>query len=53
MSKTTWLGALNFYVFQWFGVRVARVLDDVSGRPVRWTVITAKPLAGYDGRPWR
>lgn len=30
----TWLGALNFFVLQWFGVRLARVVDRPTPREV-------------------
>ena len=49
----TWLTLVNYYLLQWFFVRLARVLDD-EGRQVGWTVLRwPRPLSGYDGRPWR
>lgn len=42
----SWLGALNFLFFQWFGYRLAYSFDE-DGKPVSWTFIKRKPLAGW------
>lgn len=42
----TWLGALNFVVLQWFGVRLVRVSAD--GRTIGWRVWRwIVPLTGW------
>lgn len=49
----TWLGILNFALFQWFGVRLARVIErrreaDRQLVLVRWAVLRwIWPLTGW------
>ena len=33
MTKRTWVGYLNYYIFRWFGFRLARIIDtDLDGK---------------------
>ena len=43
---------LNYYVFQWFFFRIARKTG-LENERIGWTVILARPLSGYNGRPWK
>ncbi len=27
MTKITWIGYLNYYIFRWLGLRLARIVD--------------------------
>lgn len=48
MSGTpTWLGHLNWWLLQWFFIRLAAVIDDDTGHRIGWTIIVRKPLAGW------
>lgn len=49
----TILGFLNYFILQWFFVRLAKVVDDETNTVVKWTIIRAFPLSGYGDRPWR
>lgn len=42
----TWLGFLNFLVLQWFGIRLARLVENdrqVGWKLIKWIV----PLTGW------
>ncbi len=43
----TWLWFVNFFLFQWFGLRLARVLEN-DGSQSGWTWLTKiVPLTGW------
>lgn len=47
LAGITWLYILNFIVLQWFGVRLARCLDE-SGKQTGWLVLRyVWPLTGW------
>jgi len=47
----TWVYWLNFLVFQWLFVRLARVIDTRRNRQVGWTwLVGVLPLTGWWGR---
>jgi hypothetical protein len=43
----TFLLALNYYVLQWFCVRLARVVDDTTDVQLGWTIIFRLPMTGW------
>lgn len=44
----SWLGYLNFIVFQWFFIRLARRIDMDTMEQIGWTWITrVYPLTGW------
>jgi hypothetical protein len=49
----TWLEALNFYALQWLFIRLARVIDDETGKQTGWTILRVWPRSGWAGRPYR
>lgn len=44
---------LNYYILQWFFIRLARKIDDETEKQVGWTIIRVLPLSGYNGRPFK
>ena len=48
----TILEFLNFYFFQWFFVRLAKVHDD-QGAFIKWKILKVFPLTGWDDRPYK
>lgn len=50
----TILGFLNFWLFQWFFIRLARAIDDETSKQVGWTILRWPcPMSGWDGRPYK
>ena len=50
--KRTWVWALNYFVLQWVGVRLCRVIED-DGKQSGWTWKTrVVPMSGW-GTPYR
>lgn len=43
----SWLGALNYYVLQWTGWRLACELDD-NGKRTRWHLVRMRPGSGWN-----
>lgn len=44
----SWLGWLNFFLLQWFFLRLQEVLEDDGKTHVRWQVVTGiVPLTGW------
>jgi hypothetical protein len=43
----TWLLFVNYYLLQWFFIRLARVIDDGTGKQIGWTVVVRKPMTGW------
>lgn len=39
-----WLGPLNFFVLQWFWIRLAVVINTVTEQRIRWTWVRMAPL---------
>lgn len=47
MKNINWLKIINFYFFQWFFVRLAKIVDD-NNNIIRWTWVTCVyPLTGW------
>ena len=38
----------NYWVFQWFFFRLAKVTDDQTGEFIKWKIIKVFPLTGWD-----
>lgn len=45
--ERSWLWYLNALALQWFGVRLARVME--GERQTGWTVVFRWPLTGWNG----
>jgi len=43
---------LNYFILQWFFIRLASV-HDTSWERVGWTVLRVWPLSGYNNSPMR
>ena len=52
MDKLSLLGKLNFFILQWFFVRLARILDDDDKR-IDWALVFRLPLTNWEGIGWR
>jgi len=46
------LHILNFFILQWFFIRLAKVVDD-DGKTLAWVWLRVYPLTGYWGRPYK
>lgn len=44
----TWLGATNYFVLQWFFVRLAKVVDNDTHKIVGWRLIFCRPMTGWN-----
>ena len=44
----SWLGALNYYVLQWFFVRLTYIDDPNTNKIVKWLFTFQIPLTGWD-----
>lgn len=45
MSK---LGLLNFLILQWFWIRLAKIVDNKTGKVLRYEfMLNIKPLSGW------
>ena len=42
---------LNRFVLQWFGIRLAKVLNE-DGQQISWTILKVMPLTGWGDRPY-
>lgn len=50
----SWLGNLNYYVLQWFFIRLAKEVDEKTDETIRWTILWGVvPLSGWDSRPYK
>lgn len=50
----TRLAFLNFFVLQWFTLRLARVVDCQSSREIGWRLLAGVlPLSGWFGTRFR
>lgn len=50
----SWLGNVNYYVFQWFFFRLAKEIDPQTKKTKRWLLIFVWPRTGWenDYRYW-
>lgn len=47
----TWLGLLNFFVLQWFWIRLAKSVNRETGKIEYWTIMYGVyPTTGWDGK---
>lgn len=49
----TWLGILNFYVLQWFWIRLYKVVAEREAPAMWWGFHRVWPMSGYGNRPYR
>jgi len=50
----TWLGILNYYILQWFFIRLAKVVDTKTGKIEKWFILKwVFPFSGWNGKPWK
>lgn len=50
----TWLFYINFFILQWFGLRLARKVESNNNKTVGWKLMhNIKPLSGWNGRVYR
>lgn len=46
--KISWLGVLNRIILQWFFIRLARIVDDVTGKTLGYKILKwVVPLTGW------
>lgn len=48
LKDFTWLGAINYFILQWFFVRLAKVVDTDTHKIVGWQLIFCRPMTGWD-----
>ena len=44
----SWLGFLSFFIFQWFGIRLARIVDTEINEIIGFIWIRRWPLTNWD-----
>jgi len=35
----TWLKMVNVFIFQWFFIRLAKIIDDESNKIIAWSIV--------------
>lgn len=50
----SYLGSFNYWVFQWFFLRVLKAVDTDTGKITGWGIeFFTVPLTGWDGVPYK
>jgi len=48
------LGFLNYFILQWFFIRLAKIIDDKTGKIIKWTILKwPYPLSGWGKKSYR